>query len=136
MEVYVKLVSIDRESTDLHRVRLRDDHIEKNEDNERRGSLTCAYAHVYETIGAELDLETGTYALISHSGSKLMPWSSVAHGDVLQVCPVVLGGKGGFGSLLRAFGKQITMSTNKDACRDLTGRRIKQVSVVSLPLDL
>ena len=36
--------------------------------------------------------------------------------------------QGGFGSLLRAFGKQITMSTNKEACRDLTGRRIRHVN--------
>jgi hypothetical protein len=36
--------------------------------------------------------------------------------------------KGGFGSLLRSFGKQINKSTNKDACRDLTGRRIKHVN--------
>jgi hypothetical protein len=30
--------------------------------------------------------------------------------------------------LLRSFGKQITLSTNKEACRDLTGRRIKHVN--------
>jgi hypothetical protein len=30
--------------------------------------------------------------------------------------------------LLRSFGKQINKSTNKDACRDLTGRRIKHVN--------
>ncbi len=30
--------------------------------------------------------------------------------------------------MLRSFGKQITKSTNKDACRDLTGRRIKNVN--------
>ena len=36
--------------------------------------------------------------------------------------------KGGFGSLLRAFGKQITRSTDKGACRDLTGRRIRHVN--------
>ena len=29
---------------------------------------------------------------------------------------------------MRAFGKQITKSTNKDACRDLSGRRIKTVN--------
>jgi hypothetical protein len=29
---------------------------------------------------------------------------------------------------LRAFGKQITMSTDKGACRDLTGRRIRHVN--------
>ena len=30
--------------------------------------------------------------------------------------------------MLRAFGKQITLSTNKEACRDLTGRRIRHIN--------
>ena len=47
--------------------------------------------------------------------------------DVVQVYPRILGGKGGFGSLLRAMGKQISKTTNKDMCRDLTGRRIGDV---------
>ncbi|CAF0754538.1 unnamed protein product [Adineta steineri] len=36
--------------------------------------------------------------------------------------------RGGFGSLLRSFGKQILISKNKEACRDLTGRRMRDVN--------
>lgn len=118
MEVYVKLLNPHEESMEMRPVRV--DSIGEEEQ-------TCAFDQIYEAIGAEFGLETGTYSLLSHSGSKLMPWSNIERGHRIQVCPVVLGGKGGFGSLLRAFGKQITMSTNKDACRDLTGRRLKQV---------
>jgi len=39
----------------------------------------------------------------------------------------VLGGKGGFGSLLRSFGSQISKNRNQDACRDLSGRRLRNV---------
>ncbi|KAF9099009.1 hypothetical protein BGX27_000697 [Mortierella sp. AM989] len=40
------------------------------------------------------------------------------------------GGKGGFGSMLRAQGGRMSSqkSTNTDACRDLSGRRIKTVN--------
>lgn len=37
------------------------------------------------------------------------------------------GGKGGFGSLLRAIGAQIEKTTNRDACRDLSGRRLRDI---------
>lgn len=39
----------------------------------------------------------------------------------------VLGGKGGFGSMLRAIGAQIEKTTNREACRDLAGRRLRDV---------
>ena len=38
------------------------------------------------------------------------------------------GGKGGFGSMLKAIGAQIEKTTNKDACRDLSGRRLRDVN--------
>ena len=38
----------------------------------------------------------------------------------------LLGGKGGFGSTLRAGGKKHKQDDNIDACRDLQGRRIRQ----------
>lgn len=47
-----------------------------------------------------------------------------SHLDIL--IPLV-GGKGGFGSLLRAIGAQIEKTTNRDACRDLQGRRLRDV---------
>lgn len=119
MEVYAKLLN-PHESMEMRPMRV--DSIEEKEEHQ-----TCSFDQIYQAIGVEFGLEAGTYSLLSHSGSKLMPWSNIERGHMIQVCPLVLGGKGGFGSLLRAFGKQITMSTNKDACRDLTGRRLKQV---------
>lgn len=38
------------------------------------------------------------------------------------------GGKGGFGSMLRAIGAQIEKTTNREACRDLTGRRLRAIN--------
>lgn len=40
----------------------------------------------------------------------------------------MLGGKGGFGSMLRAIGAQIEKTTNRDACRDLSGRRLRDIN--------
>ncbi|XP_064622858.1 splicing regulator SDE2-like isoform X2 [Lineus longissimus] len=40
----------------------------------------------------------------------------------------MLGGKGGFGSMLRAIGAQIEKTTSREACRDLSGRRMRDVN--------
>lgn len=39
-----------------------------------------------------------------------------------------MGGKGGFGSMLRAIGAQIEKTTNREACRDLSGRRLRDIN--------
>ncbi|CAH8445138.1 unnamed protein product [Heterobilharzia americana] len=39
------------------------------------------------------------------------------------------GGKGGFGSMLRAIGSQIEKTTNHEMCRDLSGRRMRDVNM-------
>lgn len=44
------------------------------------------------------------------------------------VTPRFLGGKGGFGSMLRAIGAQIEKTTNREACRDLSGRRLRDIN--------
>lgn len=44
----------------------------------------------------------------------------------LRLC--ILGGKGGFGSMLRAIGAQIEKTTNREACRDLSGRRLRDIN--------
>ncbi|XP_001197540.1 replication stress response regulator SDE2 [Strongylocentrotus purpuratus] len=38
------------------------------------------------------------------------------------------GGKGGFGAMLRMIGAQIEKTTNHEACRDLSGRRMRDVN--------
>lgn len=43
----------------------------------------------------------------------------------MQVTARLLGGKGGFGALLRGQGRDGKITTNFDACRDLSGRRIR-----------
>lgn len=50
------------------------------------------------------------------------------HGRKYCIFPRVLGGKGGFGSMLRAIGAQIEKTTSREACRDLSGRRIRDVN--------
>merc|ERR1712018_26996 len=46
----------------------------------------------------------------------------------VEVVAKILGGKGGFGSMLRALGNQIQKTTNKEACRDLSGRRLRDIN--------
>ncbi|EHB06354.1 hypothetical protein GW7_02943 [Heterocephalus glaber] len=60
-------------------------------------------------------------ALISTSGP-------VQLGAVYSLEPRLRGGKGGFGSMLRALGAQIEKTTNREACRDLSGRRLRDVN--------
>ncbi|XP_021018248.1 replication stress response regulator SDE2 [Mus caroli] len=52
----------------------------------------------------------------------------VQHGAVYSLEPRLRGGKGGFGSMLRALGAQIEKTTNREACRDLSGRRLRDVN--------
>ncbi|XP_073700755.1 splicing regulator SDE2 [Garra rufa] len=59
---------------------------------------------------------------ISHSSDLLQS------GVVYRVEPRLCGGKGGFGSMLRALGAQIEKTTNREACRDLSGRRLRDVN--------
>lgn len=46
----------------------------------------------------------------------------------LYIVPRLFGGKGGFGSMLRAIGAQIEKTTNREACRDLSGRRLRDIN--------
>ncbi|XP_047221240.1 replication stress response regulator SDE2 isoform X2 [Girardinichthys multiradiatus] len=50
------------------------------------------------------------------------------NGAVYHLEPRLCGGKGGFGSMLRALGAQIEKTTNREACRDLSGRRLRDVN--------
>lgn len=52
----------------------------------------------------------------------------IEDGSVAQLVLLLPGGKGGFGSMLRAIGAQIEKTTNREACRDLSGRRLRDVN--------
>ncbi|XP_076821364.1 splicing regulator SDE2-like [Clavelina lepadiformis] len=52
----------------------------------------------------------------------------LVQGDYIAAHVRLRGGKGGFGSMLRALGSQIEKTTNMEACRDLSGRRMRDVN--------
>ncbi|XP_075060441.1 splicing regulator SDE2 [Mixophyes fleayi] len=62
------------------------------------------------------------------NGRTVGPDQELQNGLVYSVEPRLCGGKGGFGSMLRALGAQIEKTTNREACRDLSGRRLRDVN--------
>ncbi|CAG2166099.1 unnamed protein product [Oppiella nova] len=62
------------------------------------------------------------------NGRRLTDTSQLMDGSVIAVHMDLMGGKGGFGSMLRAIGAQIEKTTNREACRDLTGRRLRDIN--------
>ena len=48
--------------------------------------------------------------------------------DVFSISPILLGGKGGFGSLLKGQQAVKKKTKNNDACRNLEGRRMRHVN--------
>lgn len=70
-----------------------------------------------------------TEFLILTYGGRRVSDASVADGQWLTcVLTGLAGGKGGFGSMLRAIGAQIEKTTNREACRDLSGRRLRDIN--------
>jgi hypothetical protein len=59
--------------------------------------------------------------------STLLAASGLGHGSTVQLLLRLRGGKGGFGALLRGQGRDGKITDNFDACRDLSGRRVRQV---------
>ncbi|CAN2387486.1 SDE2 telomere maintenance homolog (S. pombe) [Pristimantis euphronides] len=62
------------------------------------------------------------------NGRRVGPEEALRSGVVYSIEPRLCGGKGGFGSMLRALGAQIEKTTNREACRDLSGRRLRDVN--------
>ncbi|XP_041351462.1 replication stress response regulator SDE2-like [Gigantopelta aegis] len=62
------------------------------------------------------------------NGKRVSGDEVLQKGHVYHVTPRIFGGKGGFGSMLRAIGAQIEKTTSREACRDLSGRRMRDVN--------
>ncbi|XP_073527945.1 splicing regulator SDE2 [Phyllobates terribilis] len=62
------------------------------------------------------------------NGRRVGAEEALQSGLVYSIEPRLCGGKGGFGSMLRALGAQIEKTTNREACRDLSGRRLRDVN--------
>lgn len=69
-------------------------------------------------------LPSDFYLLVN---GKIINENTIPNG-IVHIVPRILGGKGGFGSMLRAIGAQIEKTTNREACRDLSGRRLRDIN--------
>lgn len=65
---------------------------------------------------------------ITCNGKIVQTHEEIKKGNLYRIVPRLLGGKGGFGSMLRAIGAQIDKTNNREACRDLSGRRMRDVN--------
>ncbi|KDN50657.1 hypothetical protein RSAG8_01155, partial [Rhizoctonia solani AG-8 WAC10335] len=101
-----------------------------------RVSSSIPLAYLESEISARYpDLPYHALSLASPCGSDLScdaPISTLANGGdlvTLRLMPSLLGGKGGFGSQLRAAGGRMSSqkASNNDSCRDLNGRRLSTI---------
>ncbi|ERL93737.1 replication stress response regulator SDE2 [Dendroctonus ponderosae] len=79
--------------------------------------------HIQKGIG----LRPNEYYLTSN-GRIFNPEADEMPQRKVHIILRTLGGKGGFGSMLRAIGAQIEKTTNREACRDLNGRRLRDIN--------
>lgn len=84
-------------------------------------------AKEYLANAYDMKLPPANYYLV-HDGLSVSDSSPLQSGATYGACIRLCGGKGGFGSMLRAMGSQIEKTTNTESCRDLSGRRMRDVN--------
>ncbi|KAM8818558.1 splicing regulator SDE2 [Rhynchonycteris naso] len=93
----------------------------------RVASASCSVRDLIHGHCQDQDVLVDSF-FVKCNGSLISTSDSVQHGAVYSLEPRLRGGKGGFGSMLRALGAQIEKTTNREACRDLSGRRLRDVN--------
>ncbi|KAG7204082.1 hypothetical protein KM043_001933 [Ampulex compressa] len=86
----------------------------------------CKVSEIEQKVRKQTGLERCSFYIV-HNG-KLVYNDDVCFDGCVTLSPKLLGGKGGFGSMLRAIGAQIEKTTNREACRDLSGRRLRDIN--------
>ncbi|KAF6028779.1 SDE2 [Bugula neritina] len=89
-------------------------------------SFTCADILNYYGYHYQTQVLDDIYLLCN--GRKVGKDASIEPNKVYRVCHRLRGGKGGFGSMLRTIGAQIEKTTNREAMRDLSGRRMRDIN--------
>ncbi|KAM5204810.1 splicing regulator SDE2 [Hipposideros larvatus] len=93
----------------------------------RAASVPCSVRDFIHQHCQDQDVPVDCF-FVKCNGSLISTNDTVQHGAVYSLEPRLRGGKGGFGSMLRALGAQIEKTTNREACRDLSGRRLRDVN--------
>ncbi|XP_053568594.1 splicing regulator SDE2 [Bombina bombina] len=93
----------------------------------------CLYERPLGAVVQELLLPAGLGipfldVYVKCNGRLVSSEEELQNGATYSLEPRLRGGKGGFGSMLRALGAQIEKTTNREACRDLSGRRLRDVN--------
>ncbi|XP_049858193.1 replication stress response regulator SDE2 isoform X1 [Schistocerca gregaria] len=88
--------------------------------------IPATYEKIITEVSEWTGLDTAEFYLL-YNGRILCNTDSIEDGNV-HIIPRLVGGKGGFGSMLRAIGAQIEKTTNREACRDLSGRRLRDIN--------
>jgi len=85
---------------------------------------------LYNQISSKENLPIDFFKIVSNGKYLSYDETAVNYSNdlFLNINLPLCGGKGGFGSMLRAIGAQIEKTTNRDACRDLTGRRLRDIN--------
>ncbi|GMH40286.1 hypothetical protein BSKO_08190 [Bryopsis sp. KO-2023] len=83
---------------------------------------------VEETCGVPAPLQRLVFSRRELDDSCELRECGLAHGDIVTLALRLRGGKGGFGALLRGQGRDGKITTNYDACRDLSGRRLRHIN--------
>ncbi|XP_007935165.1 replication stress response regulator SDE2 [Orycteropus afer afer] len=93
----------------------------------RCGSAQCSVWNFIHRYCQDEDVPVEHF-FVKCNGALITTNDAVQDGAVYSLEPRLCGGKGGFGSMLRALGAQIEKTTNREACRDLSGRRLRDVN--------
>nr|XP_012559471.2 replication stress response regulator SDE2 isoform X2 [Hydra vulgaris] len=92
-------------------------------------TMECGFSarKIYEMIANSEGIPTSNFYLVSNR--KVLNFTDeIICDSYVNAYIRVPGGKGGFGSMLRAIGARIEKTTNHEACRDLSGRRMRDVN--------
>ena len=76
-----------------------------------------------------VEIQPSLFRLVQH-GKELVKFSSLKVSETLyiELRGSLKGGKGGFGSLLRSVKPKAQQDDNYEACRDLSGRRLRHIN--------
>ncbi|RKP18470.1 hypothetical protein ROZALSC1DRAFT_29854 [Rozella allomycis CSF55] len=96
---------------------------------------SCTYKDIQKVVSKHYNVDVSRYRLKTSLGLYLnesfhfKEYFNVSIPTCISVMPSLLGGKGGFGNRLRSQGAKMSMikTTNFEACRDLSGRRLKTI---------
>lgn len=83
---------------------------------------------IEQRTGVPAGLQGLVFAGRQLDNSRSLVSYGVVQGSTFHLVLALRGGKGGFGALLRGQGRDGKITTNFDACRDLSGRRIRHVN--------